>query len=220
LIKIGHVLTLEPKYSEKVETYKCKVVELEDGKVYVDYPFNVKTNRTVFLLDGMQLKAGFVGEDESFYSFDTEVLGRVKKNIPMLILAYPGDEQLVRVQRRQFVRVDAIVDVAIHPLNGEFEPFTTVTSDISAGGAAIVLPNEIAGLKAGMMIETWFVLHMRSGDYHYLRLLAKVVRIFNDSVPKASLQFMEVSDAERLLLIRYSFEKQLEAKKKEEWLKE
>jgi c-di-GMP-binding flagellar brake protein YcgR len=220
LIKVGTVLTLEPKYSEKVEKYKCKVVELDEGKVYVDYPIHMETNRTVFLLDGMQLKATFVGSDEAVYLFETEVLRRVKQNIPMIMLSYPGDEQLVRVQRRQYVRVDVITDVAVHPLDGEFAPFTTVTSDISAGGAAIVLPNEWMGLKQGMIIETWFVLHMRSGDYHYLKLRAKIVRLFKDNVPKASLQFLDVSDRDRLVLIRYSFEKQLETRKKEQGIEE
>ncbi|KHF30650.1 PilZ domain protein [Anoxybacillus sp. BCO1] len=106
--------------------------------------------------------------------------------------------------------------MAVHPLNDEFVPFTTVTSDISAGGAAIVLPNDETGLKHGMTIEIWLALHMRSGDYHYLRFLARVVRIFEENVLKASLQFLEVNDVDRLTLIRYSFEKQLEMRKKEQ----
>ncbi|KIQ94609.1 putative glycosyltransferase [Anoxybacillus thermarum] len=216
MIKIGVPLTLEPKYSEKMEKYKCKVAEMEDGKIYVDYPIDMSTNRNAFLLDGMQLKVSFVGEDEAVYAFEAEVLGRTKRNIPLLILSYPGDQHLIRVQRRQFVRVDAIVDVAVHPLNEEFAPFTTVTSDISAGGAAIVLPNDETGLKHGMTIEIWLVLHMRSGDYHYLRFLARVVRIFEENVLKASLEFLEVNDVDRLALIRYSFEKQLEMRKKEQ----
>jgi c-di-GMP-binding flagellar brake protein YcgR len=217
LIKIGVPLTLEPKYSEQMEKYKCKVAEMEDGKIYIDYPIDMSTNRTAFLLDGTQLKASFVGEDEAVYAFETEVLGRTRRNVPLLILSYPGDNQLLRIQRRQFVRVDAITDVAVHPLNEEFTPFTTVTSDMSAGGAAIVLPHHETGLKHGMTIEIWLVLHMRSGDYHYLRFPARVIRIFEENVPKASLQFLEVSDVDRLTLIRYSFEKQLETRKKEQF---
>jgi len=216
LIKIGVPLTLELKYSEHMEKYKCKVAEIEDGKIYIDYPIDMSTNRTAFLLDGTQLKVSFVGEDEAVYAFEAEVLGRTKRNIPLLILSYPGDNQLLRIQRRQFVRVDAIVDVAIHPLQDEFVPFTTVTSDISAGGAAIVLPHRETGIKHGMTIEIWLVLHMRSGDYHYLHFPARVVRIFEENVVKASLQFLEVNDVDRLTLIRYSFEKQLELRKKEQ----
>ena len=207
---------LEPKYSEKIENYKCKVAEMGNGKIYIDYPIDMSTNRTAFLLDGTQLKVSFVGEDEAVYAFEAEVLGRTKRNIPLLILSYPGDEHLIRIQRRQFLRVDAIVDVAVHPLNDEFAPFTTVTSDISAGGAAIVLPNNETGVKHGMTIDIWLVLHMRSGDYHYLHFPARVVRIFEENVLKASLEFLEVNDVDRLTLIRYSFEKQLKTRKKEQ----
>ena len=40
----------------------------------------------------------------------------------------------MKIQRSQFVRIETAVDVAIHPMNREFEPFTAMTEDISAGG--------------------------------------------------------------------------------------
>ena len=31
----------------------------------------------------------------------------------MLKLSYPGDDQLIKIQRREFVRVDTAIDVAV-----------------------------------------------------------------------------------------------------------
>jgi c-di-GMP-binding flagellar brake protein YcgR len=219
MIKIGDTLILESTNGEEVHEYKCKVMDIFPNYIHIDYPINTKTGKTVFLLNGMQFKASFVGKDHSLYLFDTEVTGKVREPIPMVVLSYPGEEQLVRVQRRQYVRVEANVDIAIHPLHGEFSPFTTVTTDISAGGAAIVLPKQFKQLSPGIVVEAWLVLQMKSGEYHYLQLPAKMIRIFqveHSDVYRASLQFLKMTPQERVLLIRYSFERQLEMRQKEE----
>lgn len=219
MIKIGDVLILESRNDKEVHEYKCKVAEVFPDFIYIDYPVNQKTGKTVFLMNGMQFKASFVGKDGSLYLFDTEVRGKVRDPIPMIMLSYPDEQRLIRVQRRQYVRVEATVDVAIHPLQGEFSPFATMTTDISAGGAAIVLPERGIHIFPGMIVEAWFVLPMKSGEYHYMKVPAKIVRVFQvegSYVQKASLQFLTISSQDRVLLIRYSFERQLAIRKKAE----
>jgi c-di-GMP-binding flagellar brake protein YcgR len=217
LIQIGDVLTLElDSEGEEAEKFKCRLVDIRDNQFYIDYPISLKTNRAAFLLDGTQLKVTFVGSDgSSIYLFASEINGRVKKNIPMLILTYPGDKNLIKIQRRQYVRVETAVDIAIHPLDFEFAPITTITDDISAGGAAILLPAEVH-LKTEMKIAAWIVLVLQNGEYHYLKLQSRIVRIipYSETRNKISLQFIDVSNHERQLLLRFSFERQLEAKKK------
>jgi c-di-GMP-binding flagellar brake protein YcgR len=133
----------------------------------------------------------------------------------MLILSYPGDEHLVKIQRRQYVRVETTADVAVHPTNSEFKPFTTVTDDISAGGAAILI-NDKHGILAGQTLQLWVVLPMQSGEIHYLKVKSKVVRLIplDDSRMKASLQFVDMSPQDRQLFLRFSFDRQLLMKKK------
>lgn len=215
MLSIGDVLTLEPKYSDKSEKYKCKLVEFSDNNLYIDYPVNVATNRTVFLLDGTQLKVSFVASDGSVYLFETEVKGRTKQNIPMLILAFPGKDNLIKIQRRQYVRVETPLDIALHPINGEFSPFTTITEDISAGGASVLVPAS-SKFQSGMVIRAWCVLPMQNGEYHYLILNCKIIRVIdhNETRNKLSLQFIDLSGVERQHILRFSFERQLALKKK------
>lgn len=215
MIKIGDNIILEHKYSDSSEQYKCKLVEHKGNDLYIDYPINLDTNRTVFLLEGTPLKANFVTESGSHYYFDTEVKGRVKLNIPMVILSYPGKDRLIKVQRRQFVRVETSVDVAVYSAKGEFAPFTTVTDDISAGGAALLIAKN-SSVKQGMEIECWFVLPMQNGEFEYRKFRGKVVRIIDGQghMNKASVQFFDSSGTDRQVLLRFCFERQLEMKKK------
>lgn len=217
MLTIGNVLLLEPKNSVKAERYKCRLVERKRDMLYIDYPINIDTHKTAFLLDGTQLKAVFI-HGQSAYCFDTEVTGRLKQSIPMMKLHFPGDEYMMKIQRRQFVRIETAVDVAIHPLNGEFEPFTARTEDISAGGMLVqVRANTNLELEQGLQVKTVIVLPMQSGGIHYLQLKSKIVRMDETEEKnflKYSIQFEEVSPLERQQLLRFTFQKQLELKKK------
>lgn len=47
-IKIGTLLQLEPTYTERIEKFRCKVVEQRDNIIYIDYPTNVITKKQLF----------------------------------------------------------------------------------------------------------------------------------------------------------------------------
>ncbi|BBW95801.1 flagellar brake domain-containing protein [Geobacillus sp. FSL W8-0032] len=216
-IKIGDSIRLEP-LDGSARQYQSKVLDIGDGAVHIGYPVDQTNGKTVYLLNGMQFKASVVGQDGGLYLFDTEVKGKVRVPLPMIVLSYPGEEALLRVQRRRYVRVKTNVDAAVHPLNGEFAPFATMTMDLSAGGAALVVPPAVAPLlHPGMPVELWLVLPMRSGEYHYVQTKAAVVRTVTNGqhTAKTSVEFTELDPQDRLRLIRYSFERQLEERKKE-----
>ena len=94
----------------------------------------------------------------------------------MIKLSFPGDSYILKVQRRRYVRIETAVDVAIHPLQNEFPPFTSITKDISAGGSLILL-NHDEGIKQGHNVLAVFVLPMENGEYHYLKFMSNVVRM-------------------------------------------
>jgi c-di-GMP-binding flagellar brake protein YcgR len=216
MIQIGDIITLELKNSDQMEKYKCRLVDRKENEFYIDYPLSLDTNKTVFLLDGTQLNASFVGPDgTSVFLFETEIKGRIKKNIPMLIISYPGNENLIKIQRRQYVRIETAVDIAIHPLDFEFPPFTAITDDISAGGTSFLIPID-SGVKQGMNVQIWIVLVVQNGEYHYMKLQGKIARIieFNETRNKVSLQFVDITSQERQLLLRFCFDRQLEIRRK------
>ncbi|WP_078380156.1 flagellar brake protein [Sutcliffiella halmapala] len=210
MLKTGVVLTLQIHNDEGVNKYRCKVQEMNEKEIYVDYPVQMNNGKTTYILNGTELNVTFVTEDGQAYSFESEVIGRIKQIIPMIQLSYPGHSNLFKIQRREYLRVDSNVDVAVHPISVDFKPFTTVTHDISAGGCSIYLqPNmEIPELKT---IVTNLVFHLNNGDIHYLKLKSKVIRVVDqqNGSKRASLQFDFITENEKQIIIKYCFEQQL-----------
>lgn len=215
MFKIGEKLILEQRYANQKETYKCMVVEIGHGSFYIDYPVNGSTGKVAFLVDGTQLQASYTDDEQGTFLFETEVFKKVKGKIPMMELMLPPEEEFIKIQRRQFVRLESSVDVAIHPLEGEFTPFRTVTEDISAGGAALLLKNTM-DIHGAPYINVWLALLLNSGEISYLQLKCKVIRMkeLNRGAKILSVQFIEPSANDTQIIMRFIFEKQLELRKK------
>lgn len=216
MIKEGMLLRLEPFAEEMAEKFNCKVVERESDRLFVSYPIHEETGKTTFMLDGTQLSASFIGKDNVIYFFQSEVIGRTKKTFPVIALRYPGDHRVLRIQRRQYVRVPASVSAAIHPIGGEFSPFVTRTEDISAGGVAVFI-NQYMDVKHNQVVKIWLTLPMQSNELFYLELQARVVRAVNPEeakLGKLSLQFLDIDDRKKEQVTRFVFEQQLELKRK------
>ena len=210
-IKLGTNLTLEPTFTEKSEKYRCKVVDMDDQFIYIDYPIDTVTNKTIVLIEGTQLRATFIEEAKSVYAFPTEVLGRKLGQIPMIRLPYPESSDFMKIQRRNFVRVVSPIDIAV-----EFgdEKYQFVTDDISAGGVAIIIPFDVK-FNANDEVSLIIPLPFNNGEMRYVFTTALVVRIWEkESVKIASLQFTNTDDLDKQQIVRFCFERQLLLRKK------
>ncbi|MET1014234.1 MAG: flagellar brake domain-containing protein [Paenisporosarcina sp.] len=209
--KVGTILTLEPTYTETMEKFRCKVVEEKENMVLIDYPTNTLTKRTSFLIEGAQMRASFVEDAKAAYAFETEVLGRVQGQIPMIMLSFPGDDQVIKIQRREFVRVDTPVDMAVE-FQGDFSQF--VAEDISAGGSALII-NQPVSFKEGDSITLTIALPFSNGDVKYIQTNALVVRFWDkDLIKMASIRFEDTDDVDKQLIVRFCFDRQLLQRKK------
>ncbi|MGG6361390.1 flagellar brake protein [Peribacillus frigoritolerans] len=150
-------------------------VEMGTGCFYTDFPIDVETGKIEFLMDGTQFNVTFSNEEQAVYVIESEVPGKVKGRIPMMQLLLPEAETFVKIQWRQFVRLDVTLDTAIHPEHSESTPFRTLTEDISAGGASIRLLKGTA-IQSVSQLFLWMPLTLKSGEFHYLRLKSKVIR--------------------------------------------
>lgn len=211
-LKIGTILLLEPTYTDRVEKFRCKVVEQKDGVIYIDYPINTATKRTAFLMDGAQFRVTFNTETKDSFAFNSEVLGRKPGNIPMIMLAWPSEEEIIKIQRREYVRVETPVDVAVE-YNNQFYQF--IAEDISAGGILLNLRSKVP-FKDDESVRLTIVLPYINGDFHYVQTEAYVVRIFDrDGRTYASVQFTDTDDIDKQYIVRFCFERQLQIRKKE-----
>lgn len=209
-MKVGQTLYLEAKNDR--HRYRCKISAVADDRWLIDIPVNIQTNRSALFFDGTTFKAWYVDDERSLYVFETQLIGRVRDAaVPLLAIDAPEKDKIIRIQRRNFKRVQAVIDCAVHDPEGISPPFTTVTVDISGGGVQLVVP-EGKNLKAQRDALCWLVLPMRSGEIFYLKLASRVVRVFDDAktkVKKASLSFSNISDEDRQHLIRFCFEQEV-----------
>ncbi|WHY95800.1 flagellar brake protein [Peribacillus simplex] len=206
---------LEPKYSQQKEKFNCMVVEMGPGCVYIYFPINSGTTKIAFLMDGTQFNVTFSNEEQAVYVFDSEVLGKVKGGIPMMQLLLPEAETFVKIQRRQYVRMDVTLDTAIHPEHSAFTPFRALTEAISAGGASIRLLKG-TNIQSVSQLYLWMALTLKSGVIHYLRLKSKVIRVTEKKHGNMLLhvQFLDPAKNDVQTLMRFIFEKQVDLKKK------
>jgi c-di-GMP-binding flagellar brake protein YcgR len=211
-LKIGTILTLEPTYTERVEKFRCRVVEQGENIIYIDYPVNVVTKKTSFLVDGAQFRVTFMAESKQGFAFNTEVLGRKGGTVPMIILSCPSPEEFLKIQRREYVRVETKVDVSIE-YDGRFTPL--VTEDLSAGGLAVILSRPV-NFREGDEVKLTIVLPYSNGDIKYVQTSAVIVRIFEKGeIRLASIQFTNTDDIDKQHIVRLCFERQLQLRKKE-----
>ncbi|MEB2301041.1 flagellar brake domain-containing protein [Lysinibacillus xylanilyticus] len=211
-IKIGTQLELEPTYTESVEKFRCKVVEQTENIIYIDYPINVATKKTAFLIDGSEFRATFRTEDKQSFAFSTEVIGRKAGHIPMIMLHCPKEDDFIKIQRREYVRVETPVDVAIQFKDYKYQ---LVTMDVSAGGLAVILKGAIS-FQAGDEVRLTIVLPYANGDVKYVITDAMVARIFEKDDKKiATIQLTDTDDVDQQHIVRFCFERQLVNRRKE-----
>src|SRR5699024_6789760 len=213
----GTTLILQQSYNTDRETdrLKCKMIEISDDYIIIDIPINTRTGKTAFVSDGTYFIATFIDEYSNVYQFNTKIIKKIKRNIPGYFLYRPKEEEITRIQRRQYVRVNADVDVAVHSLDNYFPAFTTVTSDISGGGLSIIIPQDVV-LSGLTECSLYFVLN-NSGKYEYINVKGEITRIHRkqSEIHTASIQFLEMETESRQKVIRFCFQKQREERRKE-----
>ncbi len=212
LLSIGTVIVIDKDFTEDSEKYKSKVVDLGEDFILIDYPTHMETGRTAFFIDGTQLHVTFSDNQKIAHAFRTEVLGRLNKGILMLKLMYPGDDQLIKIQRREFVRVEHAIDVAVNK-EGLFRQL--IAEDLSAGGIALRLPDRTF-FQSGDVLKLLIVLPFVNHEIKYIHAEANVVRVWEKNGKTiASMKFEKIGQLERQAIVRFSFERQLQKRSQE-----
>ena len=218
-MKIGTIFQIQAtdKNTNEITKYKSRLIEENADSFIIDYPINELSKRTTYFKKGTYLLVSFIDEeDKSVYQFQSLVKDKVKLKIPALSITKSEEGNIKRIQRRQFVRVETALDVAIHGHHNGFVPFTTTTTDISGGGLSVIVPKE-NDLAEKEKVTVWIPLEMSSGVFHYLSIDAEVVilKSLKDGIRTAGLKFLSIKPKEQQTIIRFCFEVQREIRQKE-----
>lgn len=213
MIEIGETVLLEYIEENELKKAKSKAVSIENNELLIAYPVDVVTGRTVILHNDMEVMVEFVGKDEVPYRFTSRIKGKVKDKLQMICLEVPPREKMKRIQRRQYVRTDAVLDVQIQP--GNEEEIRTLSYNISAGGIAVVLADGLS-FQSGESLR----LIIRLPEEEHTRQIeteAVVRRIFNDPKSgkrKMTLEYSEIAAGDQQALLQYCIRRQLNKRRK------
>lgn len=211
-MEVGTSITLRLSSNLKTDgqdIYRCKIIDRDDRYLYIDYPINVNTKKVVFVPVNEYVVVNYVVNGVA-NEFISTIAKRVELTVPALAINLPEEEEIKRIQRREFVRVETAVDVAMHFPKSSYTPIISVTYDISGGGAAVIMPPNIK-MAQEQDVKLYLVLHSLSLGYEYIKIDAEIVRFHTiEKVNIVSLKFNFVSNQEQQKIIHYCFDKQRE----------
>ena len=222
LPEVGQVIWLRPSFGDvqkSSRTYKSRIADLDpDGATAaMEVPTDEQTGSSGYLLQGTKWLVWYFGPDGSRYEFATVVVGKRNDNIPLVLIHLPDKQQIVRTQRRNFVRVELKVDIAVQLKDSlRNYHFLTHTQDLSGGGLAITC-SQTYRLMVGDRLALWMALPMRSGAIEHVAAIGECTRVepleSNSDQQLVSIKFVEISESDRAKIIRLCFERQLEQHK-------
>ncbi|MDR4435521.1 flagellar brake protein [Bacillus tequilensis] len=214
MIEIGENVILEYIEENELKKAKSKAVSVENDELLIAYPVDIVTGRTVILHNDMEVTVEFVGKDEVPYRFTSRIKGKVKGKLQMICLEVPPREKMKRIQRRQYVRTDAVLDVHIQPANTK--EFRTLSYNISAGGIAVILA-EGQSFQSGESLRLIINLSAEEERTREIETESVVRRIFDDPKSgkrKMTLEYTAISASDQQFLLQYCIRRQLNKRRK------
>lgn len=124
-------------------------------------------------------------------------------------LVFKGTGEVRVIQRREFVRVDAVVPVEYEPHGAGGWRVRTHTVNVSGGGFLLASPE---GLKLGETVD--FVLDLGEGDGYeggLLEMSGKGVRYSDGGA--LGIELVAIEEEDRKRLIRFVFAREVHARK-------
>lgn len=194
--------------------YKSRVADISNDYFGIDMPIDKKTGRFKVLTEDLEINVSYLNNRGQF-SFITKVIGIKKEQIPIILLEHPKEYE--RLQRRNFIRVPAFVDVAyMNPDDYDITWNVVRTIDISGGGMQLAISNS-EYLKLNSEINGWIVLPYNNGKIGHIKFTGRIVRVYrlkekSDKI-LVSIEFTNISEVMRAKIIKYCYEKEVKLKK-------
>lgn len=199
---------------EDGSVYFTQIIRMSDASMYVRNPVDTNNEPLPHHLAGAVSVYFYDGKDKFVYDSAVSFEGpRVSLTKPR-----PDFSDVQRVQRRNFFRIPAEIEVWIEAASGENAKYVTV--DISGGGIAFYEAedrNEESLYRIGDDVIGHMYLEDKNGRKH-ISFGARVVdlRTGPGGRRRVSVAFTEIKEPLRSEIVRYCIRKQLRARTAEQ----
>lgn len=216
LPKVNQILHMQMNSIDDEESkieYKSRIADVTEKSIIIEIPLNEKTGRLKKLYQGDEISAHFLGQGGVKHYFTTEVTAFTEDVIRLVELRLPELSAITQVQRRNFLRVLAELEIAVK-LNDQIQ-FVGLTDDVGGGGISFICDGHIPiGMNA--IISCWVLAPFKNGTIEHIPFTAEVVRVKSTDTGRqlVMIRFADIADRERQKLIRFCFERQMDFRKR------
>ena len=191
-----------------LEQYSSRVEEVNEGKILIAMPMS--KGFPVVMETGGHFYAK-VFADSGIYGFDTSLLSKMIRPLPLWIISVP--KEMKKVQQRAFVRLDISLPAELQYSDemGEIISLKAATKDVGGGGLQLITDRP---LKVGGCFQVYIQLP----DNEAVQAQVEVVRCYKPQEERdlywSAVKFVEINENCRDRIIRFIFRKQLEQRQK------
>ncbi|MDF2961051.1 MAG: glycosyl transferase, partial [Paenibacillus sp.] len=116
LPKVNQILHIQINSIDEEEAkqeFKSRIADVTTGYISMEIPLNEKTGRLKRLYAGDEMSAYFITDGGVKNYFTTSVLGFSDDVIRLVLIKKPEPDAITKVQRRNFLRVPAELEMAV-----------------------------------------------------------------------------------------------------------
>lgn len=195
-----------------MDHYTSRVEELSQEFLFLGVPLHHQ-NHTAMNVVNTSLWIDYQAEDGTLCRFSTHRVEVENIPIPVWKIPRPKTSDIVRDQRREFVRVTADLPIRLEVMQGGAAVSHDIYSrDISGGGLAILVPRKLV-LSAGMQVRARFALPNPDVVIDAACFIVRVGDRNERGYAVASMQFLNLKETVRQRIIQYVFWRQRSARR-------
>ncbi len=192
--------------------YKSRIADASEDELLIDVPIIEGSGRLKRLFLGDELSAYYISEDGVKSFFNSHVTGFKEDVVKLVRIRKPDPGSVTKVQRRNFLRVAAELEIAISM--SSHVHFIGLTDDVGGGGISFLVDARWP-VKQETILDCWLLVPFRNGSIDHAQFKAEVIRVKPlETKNQIMVKFTSISDGERQKIIRYCFERQLDIRKK------
>jgi len=216
MLEINQRLELEVKSGEYAGTYLSRVEEIGEQDIKIAIP--VEKGSIVPLRLKTPVTVTVQGKD-AVYSADTFIVGRLLTPIPILVLLKP--KEFRRIQRRDYVRVEANLPVTIELSKNEEEQVVILSRTCNISGGGMMLSLDLDSLEeTEFSVDAVLDLNIEIPELEQpIKAIGRIVRCEEKKSPNSGnelclgLKFTLIEEKDRDQIISYVFKRQRELRK-------
>ncbi len=197
ILKINQNIKIEVKEGPYQGGYTSKIADIFSDSIGIVTPY--MQEEIVSLRIGLEIEVFLTG-DRAAYRFDSRIVDRKRDEVPLLIISLP--ENIIRIQRRDYFRIDVNKGIKYRRVDEDEEYRETTTADISGGGVKMAVNEKLEN-------DTIVEVKLDIPGLKEIPLQARVVNQYNLPGGRAvGIEFTDINIKQQDIIIGWMFDYQ------------